>query len=184
MEKNKGYSLIETVIVVAIILIFSGTGIIKYRNLKENRALLEAKVKIEDIYGRYAEASFDSGELYKIEIDYRKKQIQIKNNKEEIIEKHKLPEDIRYATPYNGQKEDFVRTTTTRNGNLSDSFTIYLFDYGGLAKYRIAFYIYQKSQLLKINTYYNRSAKDALYENIVNYHTSSAGQNHMGWIKE
>jgi type II secretory pathway pseudopilin PulG len=184
VKRDRGYSLVETVVVIAIFFIFLSIGSIKYRNLKETRSLLEGKIKIQDTFQRYVDLSFDSNTIYELEIDFKAYTIVIRDSiKREMIERVNLPSDINYATPYDGIKKDKFKTTTTKNGNLSDSFTIYLFDYKKKARYRVAFYIYQKNQILKINTYINISA-EANYDEIVTYHESNSGQNHIGWEKE
>lgn len=188
MEKiryRRGFTYVEVIMTISIVVILSLGGYIKYERFKESIQLREAKLKIEEIYSRYIIKSLDTKEKYEIILDLKNENIEVFLSKLNVrLENIELPKKLKYATIYDEVQLSKIKSMTTLDGNLSNSFTVYIFDYDGLAKYRIAFYNYQPNKFLKINIYKNMGVKDATYKNIVKYHKSIEAKNHIGWKLE
>lgn len=193
MSKNKyskGMTYLEVLVVISILGFLTIGSYLKYIKVSEMVDLKDAKLKIVETYSLYAIKSLDLQQSFKVDLFMKEKYINtelilIGNiDKIEKNEKIQLPKKLRYATVYNNSVLTEIRAKTTITGNLNKSFTVYIFDYKDLAKYRIAFYIYQTNKFLQINIYENISANEATYSNIEKYHKSSEGQNHIGWQKE
>lgn len=187
MLKNKknGFTFLEVIVTLGILGILLSLGLINYRAIEEYLSLKESSNKIVSIYYYYTNKAMVDGKMVQIKNFLKEKRIEIyylgNPNK---IEKLELSKKLKYVVVYENKKLDYMESKTNRWGNLNNSFTIYIFGKNNLAKYRIAFYNYQISKILKINIYKNISASNATYENIVNYHYSMEGENHIGWEKE
>ncbi|WP_289103791.1 hypothetical protein [uncultured Fusobacterium sp.] len=170
MSKNKGYTYLNIVVSTLVILSFMYVGIIYYRNLKEKREIEEAKQKIVNIFTDFSAEAFDNEKSYNIKIDYILKKIIVYENIIREKESIRLPTSLKYATVYNKENVEKFEIKMTKNGNITPSFSIYIFGYNDMAKYRISFYGFDIVKFMKINVYRNIKNKKAKYENIVSYH--------------
>ncbi|MBC2856310.1 MAG: type II secretion system protein [Cetobacterium sp.] len=193
MSKNKyskGMTYLEVLVVISIIGFLTIGSYLKYIKVLEMVDLKDAKLKIVETYSLCAIKSLDLQQSFKVDLFMKEKYIDTElvlvGNIDKIEKKEKiqLPKKLRYATVYDNSVLTEIRAKTTITGNLNKSFTVYIFDYKDLAKYRIAFYIYQTNKFLQVNIYENINASGATYSNIEKYHKSSEGQNHIGWQKE
>lgn len=176
-EKQSGFLLIEFLIIFSIISIIVSIFFIQLKSIQEMKDLEESVIKISSTIDKYTFRSFETKVLYKINLDYRNKRIEIKktsegdNNSEEVVS---LPEKLTYLVPYtiNGKERliDQLEIHTTINGNLSDSFTTYILNYSQKINYRIAAYSFQENKILKINIYKKISGKEIFLENLLDYH--------------
>lgn len=139
---------------------------------------------IQTFFIKYTMRSLYEKSKYQIEIDMLNKNLNVKKLNSEIIEKLYLPEKLKYEIIYDNSRNQKFKVDTTKNGNLSKAFTMYIFGYSNQVENRVAFYTFQKERVLKINIYLNRDVKDVNYENILNYHYSQNGQNRIGWMEE
>lgn len=183
MSKNKGYTYLNIVVSTLIILSFMYVGIIYYRNLKEKREIEEAKQKIVNIFTDFSAEAFDNEKSYNIKIDYILKKIIVYENIIREKESIRLPTSLKYATVYNKENVEKFEIKMTKNGNITPSFSIYIFGYNDMAKYRISFYGFDIVKFMKINVYRNIKNKKAKYENIVSYHEKFSYEED-GWQKE
>lgn len=183
MNKNRGYTYLNIVVSILVILSLMYVGIIYYRNLKEKIEVDEAKQKIVNIFTDYSAKAFDNEKAYNIKIDYILKKIIIYENILKEREKIKLPASLKYATVYNKENVEKFEVKITRDGNITPSFSIYIFGYDDIARYRISFYGFDMIKFMKINVYKNIKNKKAKYKNIVSYHEKFAYEED-GWRKE
>lgn len=182
--KNKAFSFIELLITISILSLLTFFFHIKYENYKEQSNLYEAKIQIVNTLSKYRDLSYYNNRSYHITFNFLQKYIsisKISNDKKDIIP---LPSSLNYKIITKKGDTNFFITTITPNGNFSDAFSIYIFDYENIAQYRLGFYTFSQIKYLLINTYRNQNVIDANLENISTYHDSSNGKNHIGWIKE
>ncbi|WP_426710332.1 hypothetical protein [Cetobacterium sp. SF1] len=183
MGKNKGFTNIEVLIGILICIIIFSYVSIKIKNLNE---ILELKKDITysvNCYYKYTEISINNSKKYKINNNLKEGIITITEGENKIpLEIIKLNSKLRRTVIYNNRKLEKIDSYTTINGNLSNSFSIYFFNRKNKAAYRIAFYPYTRSKILRINVYRNKDA-EAYWENILEYHKENEGR-FDGWIKE
>ena len=159
---------------------------IKYENINEKRDLEKAVDILETIVYKYASKSIAKKNTFDIKFNYAKKEIIVKNEGQNIkLEKIKLPEKLKYGTIYNNILLKEVNFSTKASGNLSKAFSIYICDYSENAKYRIAYYNFQQSRILKINVYKNMRAGKIKYSELEKYHYN-IGEDEVkaGWEKQ
>lgn len=140
-------------------------------------------MKIGNTFKFYSRKSKIERKRYGLNIFLREKNIEILNSKT-CVEKVELPSKLYYEIVYNGVRTDKFEVETTKNGNLSKSFTMYIFNTKDEIALRISFYTFEEERLLKINIYKNRSVRKILRSEIVKYHYSEEAQNRVGWEKE
>lgn len=184
IKKTKGLTFLETIATLAIISGVSLFLFVKISNDSERKDLEKSRRIFQEIFFRYSRKSFYEKKVFKIEIHLVDKKIIIKNFSKEILEETNLPNRLKYEIIYANMRHKIFNLETTKDGNLSKAFTIYNFGYKGDVQNRIAYYTFQKEKILKINTYLNKNVKNITYENILNYHYSTEGQNRTGWIEE
>lgn len=187
MNKNKntkGLTFIEVIITVTLLTIVSLFLLQKIRDYNERMDLELATRKIQHIFLNYTNKSFYEKNRYILEINNVNHKIIIKKIDDTIVEEHNLPEKVYYEIPYDNKRNPIFKVQTNRNGNLNKAFTLYIFGYKKNVKKRLAFYIFQKEKVLKINSYTNKNVVNINYENILEYHYSSNGQNRIGWEEE
>ena len=183
-KKNKGLTFLETIACVAIIFIVSSFLFYKIIKYNEKMDLESSRRIIQSFFIKYTVKSMYEKNKYYIEIDMINKNLNIKKLNSEIIERVYLPKKLKYEIIYDSNRNKNFKVDTTKNGNLSKAFTMYIFGYNNQVENRIAFYTFQKEKVLKINIYLNRDIKDINYDNILNYHYSQDGQNRVGWMEE
>lgn len=161
---------------------------VKYRNIKEQRDIERAVNIFETAIHKYSSLAIGNKKLYDFEINYSEKSLKVFTAKKsvtgvELVEEYELPEKLKYATPYDNKCKEDIDVYATLNGNLSHAFSVYIFDYSGLAKYRVAFYTFNQNKLIKINLYKNINAGKIRYEDILQYHKSEEKVG-AGWKRE
>ena len=183
MIKNRGYTYLNIIISIFIILSFTYIGMIYYRDLKEKRDIEEAKQKIVNVFTNYSVESFDYEKAYSIKIDYFLKKIVVYENLVREKETVSLPSSLKYATVYNKESVEKFDVKMTKDGNITPSFSMYIFGYDDMGKYRISFYGFDMIKFMKINIYKNIKNKKVKYENIIPYH-EKFGYEDDGWERE
>ena len=182
--KNRALTLMELVITVSIISLLLVFFSIKYEKYKESNSLYEAKIKISNILSKYRDLAYYNNTTYTITFNLPLGTITLSDSFNNYVEKTELPKKLKYQIITNEHNSNYFVTKITANGNLSDAFTIYIFDYNDLAQYRIAFYTFLQIKYLLINIYKNQTVTEATFSNLLNYHSTADSQNHVGWIKE
>ncbi|MGL5054038.1 MAG: hypothetical protein ACRC5W_10670 [Cetobacterium sp.] len=181
--KNRGLTFLETIASLAIILLVSSFLFLKMIKINEKLDIEKNRRLIQTIFLKYTNKSFYEKKRYLIEINFLENFLIITQNKLPI-EKIILSNKLKYEIPYEKKRNPKFNVETTNTGNLSKAFTIYIFGYKNQVENRIAFYIFKKERILKINTYLNNSLKDVNYNNILEYHYSLEGENREGWKEE
>lgn len=178
---KRGFTLVETVVVIGIASTLS-TGIgIGYGKFHEKLDLEEAKITIISTLENYRDRAYYNYRSYTLLIDTNNKYIEIwEDNISAKRERIYLPKSLRYQVPTLGSQGNAL-TKINPNGNLSDSFTVYIFGKSEVAKYRLGFYHFLQLKYFKINLYKNIAAEGAVFGNIKKYHETSDAKNLKGW---
>lgn len=180
-SKKKGFTIIEYMVYIFIITIIISFSIIKINNVNNRLKIKEAVIKIVNTVDKYSSKSFRNAE-YKLLFDADTKEIRIYNlinkNPVEIIN---LPKALNYRIPYNGEYQNKFIFKSTVNSNLDRSFTIYIFS-EKRSVYRISFYTFRISQIIKINVYKSLYPKIMDKETIIKNYTNEKFMKE-GWIR-
>ena len=120
MEK-KGFTLIELMIVVALIGILVGIGGVSIKKQAESKAMLRVQNEIGDFFRIAAKRSQETGKIYEVQFDLDNKIIKI--SRTDFSEELKLPNIFKYSIIPSLTHDKATLTTT---GNISDNFTLYI----------------------------------------------------------
>lgn len=183
-KKAKGFTLLETVATIAIVSIVTLFFWIKVETVQEKRDLEISSRIISEVYLKYIRRSIELNEEYILDIYLVDKKIEIKNKYEKKIETVTLPKKLFYEVVYDKKLYKKFTTSTTSNGNLSKSFSIYIFNYKKYLKRKITFYVFNTNKILVINNYIKTESEKIPQENIIKYHYSEENQNNKGWLYE
>lgn len=183
-KKNKGLTFLETIACVAVIFVVGSLLFFKIIKYNEKMDLEKSRRIIQTFFVKHTVKSLYEKNKYQIEIDMQDKYLIAKKINGEVTEKVYLPEKLKYEIVYDNSRNPKFKVDTTKNGNLSKAFTMYIFGYKDQVENRVAFYTFQKEKVLKINIYLNRAVKEINFNNILNYHYSQDGQNRVGWMEE
>lgn len=170
MKKTKGFTYIEVLISAILILGIMYAGTIYSRNLKEKREINEARSKIIRVFTDYSTKAFDQEKSFNVKIDHLQKKIAVYQNVITLKDEEFLPKTLKYLSVYDNEEVEKLEIKITKNGNITPSFSIYIFGYDDIAKYRLSFYGFDVIQFMKINVYKNISDKKWTYKNIMLYH--------------
>lgn len=185
-NRRRGTILNEILIVLAVISFVLFFIYNRYEKLNEKMELERAADIFETVVYKYTAKSLAVKKSFYIKFDYQKKKVSVRDiTRDKIIEEIELPKKLKYGTVYNGIILKNIDFTTKEWGNLSKAFSVYICDYSENAKYRVAYYNFQQSRLLKINVYKNTSAGDIKYKDLEKYHYGTdENEGKVGWIRE
>lgn len=183
MKKRRAFYFIEILIQISFVLLLLSLSFIYFKNLIEREELIKAKTEIYEVFTTYATKAFNSRTNYDVKLDYLKKEIII--SEMSVIDREiiYLPKKLRYLTIFDKQIQTRFNAKITSNGNISPSFSIYIFDYNDIAKYRISFYGFDLIKYMQINIYKNIDDKTAKYSNILDFHNKWTTTNPK-WTEE
>lgn len=172
MKNKKGFCFIDILLQVSIILLLLSFGFIYFKKSLEREELIKAKTEIYELFTTYATKAYNSRTSYGVELDYLKKTIIISQSS--VIQKEviHLPKNLKYITIFDKQTQQKFTTKITSHGNITPSFSIYIFDYNDIAQYRISFYGFDLIRYMQINVYRNISDKTPKYRTILNFHNN------------
>lgn len=170
-NKSQAFTFLEVIVSVLIFSLLLNFTFIKYQSIKERQAILEAKLKINDAFFYSSLSSLQSHDISTLKLDLTKKQIIILNQFQKKIKQFNLPKNLTYYSTSNSYLKTF-NINFTKNGNISKSFSIYIFNRKNYAKYKISFYGFDKSKFLKINNY-KHIGKNIHFSEIYDYHNST-----------
>jgi prepilin-type N-terminal cleavage/methylation domain-containing protein len=170
-NKKRGFTLLELMMVVAIIGVLVGTAMIAANKRHEKNEFMRMKTQIPEFFRAIAEKSFEEGKGYDIQISLPSK-IEVYDTSTSpagILDTLKLSEILVYE-----KSTSDSAFNTTEKGNLNKGFTIYIFNKDEEPLYRIAMYTTRPFvDYLQVNTY---KPKDTANKD--NYEDSDK------WIKE
>ena len=142
--KSKGFTIIELLIVVALIGILVSVGGVSIKKQAESRAMLKIQNEFGDFFRVAAKRSLETGKKYSIHFDLTGKEITISRNGE-ITDTLELPNIFEYEKISASSVSQDITKTLTTNGNMSGGFTLYVFKANSetkndwIAKYAIRF---------------------------------------------
>ena len=108
------------------------------------------------------------------------------DNTNKITRVISLPKNLNYFQTLSKSKL-LLNITFTKNGNISTSFSIYIFNLSDKARYKISVYGFDQNKFLKINNYRKLSNNEVYLSNINSYHElTNAERNdfYKDWRKE
>ena len=182
MKNKKAFYLTNILFKISIVLILINIGFVHINRQNEKREMKEAKIIIYDTFKTYSTKALGKHKEYIVHLDYGTREISVKTTTKKIIEKIPLPKKLYYVTVFRTEnsterKRSEFEAKITNNGNITPSFSIYIFDYKKIARYRISCYGFQTIKFMKINIYKNSKDKTATYKNIVRYHDKLRNNN-------
>lgn len=171
-NKTQAFTFFETIFLVLILSIFLNFAFIQFQRFKENKSIIEAKLKINEAFLYSSISSLNSHREKKLQFNLISKKIFIidsflKNEKE-----FSLPKNLIYYSTLNSNSY-ILNLNFTKNGNISQSFSIYIFDIKKNARYKIALYGFDRSKFLKINNYKHIGKTQIKISEIFSYHNST-----------
>lgn len=172
MKNKKGFCFIDILLQISLLLLLLSFGFIYFRKLMEREELVRAKTEIYEVFTTYATKAFNSRTSYGVELDYSKKRIVISESSSITREVLKLPKNLKYITIFDSQTQQKLTAKITANGNITPSFSVYIFDYDDIAQYRISFYGFDLIRYMQINVYKNINDTTPKYKTILDFHNS------------
>jgi len=143
--KKKGFTLIEMLVVIALIGILVGIGSLSIKKQAESRAMLKITNEVGDFFRVAAKRSQETGKKYAVDFDLVEKKIEIyREEKDEdgdgvgdgewedggirsTIEKFELPNVFEYEKISGGTGSQEFTSNITSTGNMSGTLTLYIF---------------------------------------------------------
>lgn len=183
MRKNKGFCLTNILLSLSLSVIIITLGYITYRDFIETQEIKKAKVEIYELFTTYANKAFIDKKELTIKLDYLKKEITVFEYGVVPIDRVKLPKNLNYITIFEKDTVDVFSGKITKDGNITPSFSIYIFDYDNIAQYRISLYGFDIIKYMRINIYKNQGDRTPKYSNILNFHKRWSN-NDPKWVEE
>ncbi len=171
-KKIKAFSLIESILSILILALILNITFIKYKNFKELKAINEAKTKITNTFYLSANTTLKFQKLEYIILDTVNKKLLVLDDYFRRKKQVNLPKNLIYSHT-SSETDNQLNIKFTKNGNISKSFSIYIFDSRENARYKIAFYGFDRSKFLKINTYRKFSDSKIKLEDIPKYNKTT-----------
>ena len=185
IKKNKAFSTFEIILSILIFSFLMNIAFVKYREFKELRDINEAKTKITEAFYLVSTTSLKQKTKQELQLDLSAKKIII-SNKSIKIQEIQLPKDLIYYHTYTSNLKK-LKLSFTENGNISKSFSIYIFNKAKKVRYKVSFYGFDRSKFLKINNYRKKKNNEITYSNIDEYHKTTNEDReafYMDWRKE
>ena len=142
IKKNKAFSTFEIILSILIFSFLMNIAFVKYREFKELRDINEAKTKITEAFYLVSTTSLKQKTKQELQLDLSAKKIII-SNKSLKTQEIKLPNDLIYYHTYTSNLNS-LKLSFTKNGNISKSFSIYIFNRAKKVRYKISFYGFDK----------------------------------------
>ena len=170
MKNRKGFCFINILLQISLILLLLSFGFIYFKKLIEREELIRAKTEIYEVFTTYGIKAHNSRTNYEVKLDYLKKNITI--SQMSVIDKEiiHLPQNLKYITIFDKQTQEKFNAKITSHGNITPSFSIYIFNYNDIAQYRISFYGFDLIKYMQINVYRNINDTIPKYNTILNFH--------------
>lgn len=172
MYNKKAFCFIDILIQISLIFLLTSLGFICFRNYSEQQEVKRAKTEIYELFTTYATKAFNEKERFTLDFNYSTKEIVVSKTTVVKVEILKLPKNLKYITIFDKEKVEKFTANITINGNITPSFSIYIFGYDDVAKYRISLYGFDLIKYMQINIYKNLKDKTATYKNILSFHNN------------
>ncbi|UUV18456.1 prepilin-type N-terminal cleavage/methylation domain-containing protein [Fusobacteria bacterium ZRK30] len=135
--KKRGFTIIELLIVIALIGILIGIGSFSIKKQAESRGMLRVQNEIGDFFRVAAKRSLETGKKYGVDFDLVGKKIEFYREEDEngkwkddgtrrTIEILKLPNVFEYGIKNSGTYPTEFKTNITSSGNIGNNFTLYI----------------------------------------------------------
>lgn len=169
--KKRAFTFYETILILLIITTILNFTFLKYIDFQEKQAINQAMLKINEAFLYASTKSLNNRKSYTLKFEPKK--IIIQNNIGIAEKEYHLPNNIYY---YNTLKNNEILTKYslnlyfTKNGNISQSFSIYILDRKRYARYKISFYGFDRSRFLIINNYRKKKETKIPEKLLFKYH--------------
>ena len=170
--KIRAFTFFETIFIILILSLCANFAFIQYQNFKEKQSIIEAKLKINDAFLYSSLNSLNSHKVKNLQFNLISKKIFILDDFFKNEKEISLPKNLTYYSTHNSNAY-ILNLNFTKNGNISQSFSIYIFDRKKYVRYKISFYGFDKSKFLKINNYKHIGTNQISLSEILNYHIST-----------
>lgn len=168
-KKRAGFSLLELSVAICLVTILLQVSFRYYRDYRDTLDLRLAKEKISKTFHLYSLKSFYEEKEYYFLVSDIEKKMRIRNSSFRTEKEVVLPSRLSFYLT-----SDSVRNLKyghlTKHGNIHPSFSIYLFNSSGQARYKISFSSFQETKLLRIRYYKKISGEEIPLKNISDYH--------------
>lgn len=171
-NKTQAFTFFETIILIILISLCLNITFIYFKKFKENQSIIEAKLKINDAFLYSSINSLNSHKEKKLQFNLVTKKIFIVDDFFKNEREFSLPKNLIYYSTLNSSSY-ILNLNFTKNGNISQSFSIYIFDRKKNARYKISFYGFDRSKFLKINNYKHIGKNNINLSEIFNYHITT-----------
>lgn len=171
-NKTQAFTFFETIILIILISLCLNITFIYFKKFKENQSIIEAKLKINDAFLYSSINSLNSHKEKKLQFNPVTKKIFIVDDFFKNEREFSLPKNLIYYSTLNSSSY-ILNLNFTKNGNISQSFSIYIFDRKKNARYKISFYGFDRSKFLKINNYKHIGKNNINLSEIFNYHITT-----------
>jgi type II secretory pathway pseudopilin PulG len=174
--KKKGFSIVEVVVIVAIIFLLGSFGTMKIKGRSEKNAMIKVKSTITEFIRVSAHKAFEKGEEYRIVINILDKAVRRKDSDGSIEEEIVLPDVLSYKLGSGTDTEYEIKIDDTGHGTLVGfgglNRNLFVFSSSGEALYKINMRDNTALGYIIINSYVPKTEMDES-----NYTTGT-------WVKE
>ncbi|ADO83608.1 hypothetical protein [Ilyobacter polytropus] len=162
--KKKGFSIVEIIVIVAIVFLLGSFGTMKINGRAEKNAMIKVKSTITELIRVTAHKSFERGEEYRIKINIEDKAVKREDSSGNTEEEITLPDVLSYKlgsgsdTEYEIKIDDTGHATLVGFGGLNRN--IFVFNSSGKALYKINMRDNTALGYIIINSYLPKSDMD------------------------
>ncbi len=174
--KKRGFSIVELVVIVAIIFLLGSFGTMKINGRADKNAMIKVKSTISEFVRVSAQKSFERGEEYRIVINILEKAVRRKDSSGSVEEEIALPSVLSYKLGSGTDTEYEIKIDDTGHGTLVGfgglNRNLFVFNSSGKALYKINMRDNTALGYIIINSYLPKTDMDES-----NYTTGT-------WVKE
>lgn len=184
-KKNNAFSFYEIIFSTFILILILNISFLKYQNFKETQSIIEAKTKINETFFYASLNSLKFHKNYSIKLDLISAKLILFDSNYTPIKYSKLPKNLNYFHTQSTAVNPTINFT--KNGNISKSFSIYIFNKKNEVKYKISFYGFDRTRFLKINNYKKKKNSIIKLNQISEYHKNTNEDRdifYIDWKKE
>lgn len=154
---KRGFSLIELVVVIALIAILVSTSSVGIRKIQEKRMVERAKTEVAEMMSVYTNRSYHEGEMYRLQVDGAAKVMEAYDSDGVLAGRVELPDKLEYNISGDGvttQDGLYILKTGVDDSDSNpvkygDSY-MEIEDYSGNAVYSIGLIKSEKTGLVRV----------------------------------